>query len=286
MSKETNQYLEHRQSYLTQVRKFVTRVWEHPLVTESIREHRRNSIILIESALEIWGINKGDYIALPVGSALWAVNRDSDFDCVIFTKDEQTKIDVYMAKKDLWMYRNCNVIGVFKEDDIENPEHYIDSMLRCSAFGLLFVPDDYIAGSSDVLAPRMRIALLSYLRTNDPKGELWEKVKEHFNFYYRNWAENRPPYDRNQDGSLKNRQQRIGPLLEHRSRSLTKQERKEGARDKGEKEEKKNRAELWKEKFQDALNSFKIPDFNTYYQAMGERAGQVRIHERYKARGI
>ncbi|MFZ2202582.1 MAG: hypothetical protein WAV56_04285 [Microgenomates group bacterium] len=126
-----------------EIRRFVTRVWEHPLVDEVTRRHRKQAKQKLSDILQKHGFDKESFITVPVGSLVWATDEQSDYDYqLIFRSNEDSENAYAIFKKDqLWeelKREKVNVVANFPC----SADFYIENAAHCANF--FFTPDEYI----------------------------------------------------------------------------------------------------------------------------------------------
>lgn len=251
----------------TTVARFVTRAWEHPLLTEQTREFRANSLATIRQNLDTHGIPLDRVIAIPVGSFLWATDQDSDIDYLLVYKDLQGEV----AEKKEFMRRlkaaeeqpiaDMHLIKMLPESGlIRERSHGVAS-------ALLVTPDSFLVDEGH-LAPAIRLRIMDNF--TDRPVSFWDECTGYFDRRFKNWAK-ADVLDNEQALDWK-RGYRYYTLLEKRGlQTRTNQERG---------------AMVWEEAFMKAKDSFVPPGFYTYQNALIHSGGEVRIDSRFVATGI
>lgn len=133
------EYGEYTSSPLEQVRQFVTKVWEHPLVDEQTRKHRELAKTKLDILLKKFGVDPLTYITIPVGSLIWATDEKSDFDyqLALLHKDTLNSIDQKSLRSELDR-EGVNIVKIYNFDEAFQDK--VDSII------LLLTPDNYIGG--------------------------------------------------------------------------------------------------------------------------------------------
>ncbi|PIS08676.1 hypothetical protein COT75_05465 [Candidatus Beckwithbacteria bacterium CG10_big_fil_rev_8_21_14_0_10_34_10] len=252
---------EHRPIY--QVRRFITRVWEHPLVNENTRKHRelaKNR--LAEELREVF--EKRDlfppktFCTVPVGSLLWLTDEKSDFDyhLVIGEKEdwENTKITGHSWKNvgpEQWQIIKKRLHPL--KIDINSPPMFERSET------LLFTPDDLIGGNLKI-AQRIRKKTAEEIINSEDKDLIWKRQQNYFKRYFSQQDKTSGP-----DGFVK------GPKKGRRIRSR----RTERALDK--QASQSGNPTKYKKTFMKIKENLTLPDVNTYCLALIENNGALSL---------
>lgn len=231
---------------VTAVERFVTRVWEHPLVDEATRQHRLRGRLRFNEWIKNTGVDKDNCIAFPVGSFVWITNEESDYDLILITNPAFHRW-LHQDSQAAYALRGLHFIDILK--------YRIIDMSRWSHFSrLLLTPDEYVFGNTDI-ARKLRLSSLRDLR-----GYGKCLIDEMFNIHYRYW-------DRSNDYGGGKRRRRFDANLEIRARQSRCPAR-------------------WKEAFLDARKQLQVPTFEQFQEALTYTGGALHINPRYAALGI
>jgi len=251
----------------TTLSRFITRAWEHPLLTEETKHFRAESLAAIQNNLTCHDISLKDAIAIPVGSFLWAAASDSDIDYVVIYKDLQGEISErkeFMRRLKAAEEQPLGELHLIKA----LPE---SGLIRERSFGvasaLLLTPDDYLEDQG-MLAPAMRLRIMDNFSQHP--DEFWSGLTAYFDRRFRNWAMT-DLYADKQRLDWK-RGYRYFTLLEQRS-SQTKTTQERGAM-------------VWENAFVKAKDNFGPPGFYTYQNALIQTDGSLQIDSRLASTGI
>lgn len=249
-----------------QVRQFVTRVWEHPLVDNQTREHRKLAKTKLQFILEQFGVDPSTYITIPVGSVIWATDKDSDFDYHLVLKD-MTVLDS-VDKESLKVRLEEEKVNIVTLYDLESA-----CSDRVNLIVLLLTPDDYIGGNIQIVQD-LRLKAVSYLKEQvvgvntyeDPE----ETINQYFDLFFRNWSDESSFLARSfrrGKPSDRNRSARISSRLEQRAQQTHNPER-------------------YKATFEKARNELRVPDLDMYSKAMINTQGALNLSPQHVAVGI
>lgn len=265
---------EYAPSPLTQVRAFVTRVWEHPLVDEETRRHREQAKTKFSDILQRFGVDPNTFITIPVGSLIWATDNKSDFDyqlvfksmedldkLIALTSNQQTCDEMAQALEE----EKINIVANFPC----TADYFIKSAANCANF--LFTPDDYIGGNI-ALAKQLRQEAVEQMINQRYSQSDWEWVVGHrFDIFFRKWDDLSLhlswQYKSNKPDIGRERTQRIQERLERRARQT-------------------HKPSVYKVAFEKARNELKLPNFETYSQAIVSSQGELNLLPRFAATGI
>lgn len=252
---ELNTAIKEQQHALMTVRKFVTQIWNHPLVSDDLRKHRTYGKLVFEELLEIKNKPKG-FCALPIGSSVWAVDSESDHDYVSFRKNGLE--DLFQTAE--LSSRNLALLNKIT-DYFLTSKHWIEFI------DLLFVPDDFIVGDIP-FARDLRLKLVDLIKL---KGSdiLWPTVIKHFNMYYKDWI-NVANYRTTRVGFKtpgRTRRERYDTLLKQRATQSKANEK-------------------YRDTFERAKSRFTPPSFDNYKKAMNLSNGMLMINPTFNSTSI
>lgn len=253
-----------------EVGRFVTRIFEHPLVDEQTRKHRETAVNKLEKFAETYGIDKSNFFTIPVGSLIWATNKESDFEYIMIFDSQESfaaAMSAFNAGGEDEFYQKAkeekiHILGSsgFLVEDLVPHDNYFD---------YLFTPDEYIGGNID-LARKARLGIINYIDSKGWDEERWQRrMGVQFDVGIRNWDKNDVPMAfRYRAMTLhKDRTSRINERLEKRA-LLT------------------SNPEEYKLAFSKARENINVPDFKTYKDAILATNGEVHIFPKYVAQGI
>jgi hypothetical protein len=270
-----NQQLENREytpSPIEQIRQFVTRIWEHPLVDQITREHREQAKTKLAFLLSSYGVDPSTFITVPVGSLIWATDSESDFDyqLVFDTRADKHQMLAILANHETEINEALNKE---KARVVANYPISADSFLESAAFyaNFLFTPDEYIGGNIE-LVRKIRLAAVQKMIADDYSDGDWHSVVEsRFNIFFKKWDDlslhlsrmyKHPKADPSRD-----RTKRIEERLEKRASQT-------------------HNPEKYMEAFRKARSNLQMPDFKTYSQAILSSQGELHLLPRFAATGI
>lgn len=252
------------------VGRFITRVWNHPLVDEKTLTHRNLARERLATVLNKFDIDKNDYFTVPVGSLIWATDDESDFDYqLVFESKEKlsqalNKLNQRRAEFDQEL--SSNKIHIIQGNFIYK-SLYINPEMCAS---LLFTPDNFIGGNV-ALAASTRLQAVQTLMSNEQPAETWEKVVQpRFFFFFSHWDDLEHPLSqkyKRQTSKSRSRSKRIEARLEQRANQTKYPKR-------------------YKEVFMKAKNAITLPEVDVYASAIQKTKGELTIIERYSANGI
>lgn len=236
------------QNSVRQVEQFVTRVWEHSLLTSETRQFRKTALEELASIAENVDVGQEEYVGIPVGSFRWIPNKMSDYDYLLiaiggkalFFNSIDARTNYMIGKCQLHVVNSCR--GV-----LSRPTGDIGTQL-------LLTPDDYIAGNIPA-ARNLRLSTIQRMRDLVTE-DAWESEGGIFNEFIRYWDESSPK-----------RAMRYHSALQQRA-NQTHNPRK------------------WMEQFENAKNNLQLPSFEVYYDALQQTEGALHINPRFVAQGI
>ncbi|MCX6730932.1 MAG: hypothetical protein NTZ55_03720 [Candidatus Roizmanbacteria bacterium] len=240
-------------SALHSVQTFVTHTLEHPLLNEETRERRKIFPNKVTAFLSTGGIDTSKCAIVPWGDFVWNSTSESDYDMVILTTDSITSNQIWNIQ---FTSPEMDIKGVSAIDRIK-------SINDGWPYVPLFIPDEYITGNLD-LVHRARMMLTA----GDPETRRkYEKMAPLiFNNFFRNW-QSMDWYRYSDPQTQDKRAIHFNRLLNERASQT-------------------HNPEGWKTAFLDNLATFKIPDFETYRDAMTESSGALQLLSSYKNQGI
>ena len=248
---------------LQEIETFVTRIWEHPLLTSKTSEHRNKGKKLFEEYLSQKGLNKDDYVGIPFGSSVWITDDNSDFDFNVIAKNKQSKIALSGLLFQEGTPHGLSIDNIGNLDTIESGgsiPYYLKDMF--------FTSDDYLSGNLE-LAKNTRSKMASFMQSDS--HSFWEKeLIEHFDHYYKGWPVSKEYTLGYPDGAIKGeiRSARTNNAIVERG-LLTKMG-----------------PEKYAVNFAIALHNFTVPKLDTYLKGLKYSNGQLHIRSYAKSQGI
>lgn len=241
-----------RQDPSITVRKFVTKVWEHPLVTRQTLDHRMRFKPEVHGLMERYGIQRDQYCAMAGGSLTWITTQESDFDAVVITKDQKTA-DMIAAIPG----KDMGEVDIVASDSATRLPHINENW----PYNLFLVPDEYIGGDL-MFARNLRRELTSRF-DYALRNRFEQYMKSLFFYFYKQWHISQW-YQNANPLTSKKRQKRFNAALEVRSAET-------------------HVPEEWKQAFLNNLQSLHPPDFETYANAMKKSNGELSLLDSAKA---
>lgn len=249
-------------SPVQQVEKFITDVWEHPLVNGDLRTFRQKSLDTIAENMRIHGVLPDQYAAIPAGSFRWAVDSSSDYDYNLIDFPEEheksrRRVDDPFENAQLAQIADIQFVEV-----VSLP--VLLGFYTGTRAAILLTPDDYVAGNKEKVKAT-RLALLVYIARRGP-DQLWDAsdsaIRQYFNRFFKNWGE--------ASGLSTKQSERAGRFADRLS----------------ERANQAHNPETWKRGFLDALENVRLPSFEIYRNAMEETNGALRLNPRFASVGI
>lgn len=240
------------QGPLTEIEKFVTRMWEHPLVDERMRKHRTQGTEFLEKIVDVHGLSDSRWIGIPVGSTLWVVNPESDHDFALVIPNDHPKgfMDIY------YDYSHENSHNKTKKLPIDIVRIGSESdLLRIAStekYALLFTPDEYIAGDLN-LAHSLRLRIVDKMSR---ENKFPDDMSDWLEWYVKKWPQ-------------------LGDKREGRYKAALKERAWQS-----------NDPFGWRRVFEDNVANLKLPSFEDYASAIKQRNGALNINPRFVAKGI
>ncbi len=249
---------------VNEVRKFVTRVWEHPLADQRTRNHRVIGRRKLVDFLTGIGMPPEKYVAAIVGSSIWTTDADSDHDFMVVIDGLGISPEHLMAIGE-WHSRQYNVqlANVVSEPQIgiTNTRHF----LHWDEATLMFTPDEHLSGNLN-LAHRLRLKIIKSImqsqRINGGQFPSWQTEMEYlFRSLYKNWA---------LDPTSAKHERRSG-LFYKRLQERSMQSLNPG---------------IWQDRFLNALYALSVPPLEVFHEALTQTQGELKLDPRYQSNGI
>lgn len=276
---------EMRSPALAEVEKFVTRIWEHPLVDQRTQEYREKGIPAIEGLMMRKGIKPEDFIAIPYGSVRWSVKSSkegkgtkepSDFDVFLIFRDEETESLAVRTYGGL-LFRDCRFSfgGSRTLTEIETHKDlspFMPGNVTQLEVNLLLTPDDYIAGNLE-LARQLRVNAVKYFKDNFYLEFFFEKD-------FKNWPD--VPMHNLDDIGYVNLETKPSHWYRHRVKGRRERffsrlsERSKASHD----------PEAYIKSFIKSYRAINPPNFSTFRDGILSSGGSLSIDSRYSAHGI
>ena len=245
--------------------KFVTRVWEHPLVTDFTRQKRAEAF---SAADRIAGDERG-ILLVPVGSSIWISGQNSDVDFMLLhspnvSEDKINQVGTALDENQQAQDPNKPVLqyaGIHQLGDIFNFQNDMDSL------ALLFLtPDEYISGDHDLLK-QLRLRALNQANYDEP-------ARSHR--YFANWFQSGVGQ---QLRNIKEWPVRYfsNPHDDHYPRYM------EALQDRAAKSALPRR---WMQKFHQGMTNLYPPSFEDMQAGVNASGGRIHLEENYRAQGI
>lgn len=263
---ENNSVKEISLSSREEIAKLVTRIWEHPLLDKGTIAHRSLAKKKLSLILDSMGINPQSYFTVPVGSLIWAVNRQSDFDYqLVFGTQEEYEAARGIIDANERKFNFKLRLGKVHLMNNMSSDKYI-KFGQCH--GLLFTPDEYIGGNIE-LAKATRIKAVAQTTTGGIYPNVWEEnIRPNFATFFTQWDDTSRELARfGRSISKKDRTKRITDRLRLRAHQSS-------------------NPDLYIKKFYQARKNIIVPDIETYAAAIRQTKGALEINKKYIAEGI
>ncbi|MCL4363998.1 hypothetical protein M1328_02040 [Patescibacteria group bacterium] len=249
-----------------QIRKFVTTIWEHPLVDETTRKHRQLAVKKLTSYLQENGIDPKTFFTIPVGSLVWNTDSDSDFDylLIVDNDDNLNKIEKIVGGEENKTRLKKAKIEIMKNYP-DTAESYIDAPYIC--FSLFFTPDEYIGGNVE-MARKTRLEAIKRFTDIGGTEETWDfHMNLDFDSFFRHWEETTVRDKILFKTEKESRHERIRYKLEERANQT-------------------HNPKSYREVFLRNREYIKIPHLNDYQNAIISSKGMLNLSLRHIAKGI
>ena len=255
-----------------EVRQFVTRVWEHPLVDETTRRHREQAKQKLSDILQKYGIGCGTFITVPVGSLIWAAGEQSDFDYQLVFRSRESSENAY----DIFKKNRPYLQEELKKERVHivanfpcSADYYIENAAHCANF--FFTPDEYIGGDVN-LAKELRLKAVQMVERDNYSQKDWESVVgSRFDIFFRKWDDLSVHlswrYKSEKEDVKRDRTRRIEERLKLRANQT-------------------HKPKSYIATFDRSRNEMKIPNLETYSQAIKNTSGSLTLVQRFEAVGI
>src|SRR5260221_13438975 len=89
-----------QQAALQEVEKFITRIWEHPLLDEQTRQHRQHGKEVLTKFMYDYGSASSypdKYFGVPFGSTRMITEKGSDYDFDLYVTQEHQRALMYSS---------------------------------------------------------------------------------------------------------------------------------------------------------------------------------------------
>lgn len=246
--------------------KFVTRVWEHPLVTELTRQKRAEAF---RAAHEIVREDKG-ILLVPVGSSLWVSGEDSDVDFLNIRTRSIPEARVIEIENLLDENRLASQPDPTKPILHAAGGFIVGDRLQyhdLDALAVLFLtPDEYISGDHDLLR-QLR------LKAVDPTNYTGSaKAIANFGSWFN--AEVQDRLHRIKEWPVKD----FGyPYDDHYIRWKAAMDDRAAQ---------SNYPRKWQEAFHKGFSELRVPDFESIRSNIQTTGGEIHLDSKYKAKGL
>ncbi len=243
---ESLEKVEFRPSPVQEVQKFVTRMWEHPLLDQKTIQHRQRGKDALATLFSANNLSDLPYVGVPVGSEIWIVDQNSDFDFIVFTPHG------YKLYAEIG-----NLIQSVGNNTVVHIINAFDSVLKDGKplwgdyISILLTPDEYVLGDAE-LARQLRHSLVDKLEREQKADALWSLATDYGNSF-RSWPH-----------STEKRRIRFEKQLRARS-------------------ERSSKPHKWQRYFQEAAIALELPPFAVYRDAIRQTNGALHLNPRYKA---
>lgn len=247
--------------------RFVTRVWEHPLLTDLTRRKRTEAL---SAANQIIGDEK-DMFLVPVGSAVWVSGQDSDVDFILLHGPNASREKIEQIGSRLSENERAHpdpTRPVLDFAGIHEFEDTLDFNNDKDYLALLFLtPDEYISGDQEFLR-QLRLRALNQINYTDSARN---------SSYFGVWLQN--------EIDIQLRNIKNWPVKHFSDPNSQHYPRYEEARhDRAAKSRVQPRR--WMQKFHRAMTNFSPPSFQEIQASINASGGQIHIEDRYRAQGL
>lgn len=253
-----------------EVRQFITRVWEHPLIDEVTRRHRERAKQKLSNILQKYGINRGSFITVPVGSLIWATDEQSDYDyqLIFGSREDSTNFYAILKKSQLQEELKRDKVSIVANFPCSG-DYYIENPAHCANF--FFTPDEYIGGNIN-LTRKLRLEAVQRMDRDNYSQEDWEfVVGSRFDIFFRKWDDLSVHlswhYKDKKEDIERDRTRRIDERLKLRASQT-------------------HRPKSYIKVFKRLRSEIKIPTFKTYSRAINSTHGFLNLVQRFEAIGI
>lgn len=256
MAPQSERQIHHEVSFdeAREVSQFITRVWEHPLVDDRLITFRQDALTLISENMKRHGIEDTEYIGIPVGSFLWAVNDESDIDVhIIQVLDEDTQTSDSR-------FDNSEVAPIDDIHFVSLEDDHVSTYPPTSHLALLLTPDDYLLGNTE-RAGSLRLELLNMVEKESSQYRFWDSPdsvlkSRQFDRYFRSWGMKE-----------EKRIKRFEEKVTLRSSQTYNDD-------------------AWRKGFYRALTNIQVPVFDIYKSALLQTGGKLSLDSQFSSRGI
>lgn len=271
---------------VTEVEKFLTTVWQHPLLDQKTIDHRQQALTALPPFMERFSIDPSEYIGIPYGSFLWITDEASDNDYQIINFERFSgpgkfnDAEIYARKNPENKIHLSDMRGIDKDD----PQLFLN---HSHALGyLLFTPDEYLLGNVGK-ARELRLKVIDQLLADSSSLDLnwagqtstdtkYGTMQTFFDTYFKGWAQHQfttrvglmagDEGRKRREDAFKKRSARLDHNLAERSAAVFDPE--------------------YKEHFMQAFAQLTIPSFSVYAEALRQEGGALHLNPRFAAQTI
>lgn len=267
------------------VEKFITRVWEHPLLDGKTRQHRQNALAALPPFMENHNIDASEYIGIPYGSFLWITDQESDFDFDIIKFDQLSHPDDKFTKAEIAARKNTDSkLHLFdiKGIDEDSPDLFLNNSKLL--FFLLLTPDEYLLGNIEK-AHELRLKAIDQIAAEPnnvnlywdqqlPEGESAGMIQTIFEAYFKGWSQH----------TFTTRVGLIAGEKKGRDKTRASYEKRK-ARFEQNLAERSAQAynPQWSKHFLQAFQEISVPPFSVYAEALRQTGGAIHINSKFAA---
>lgn len=170
---------------ISELSNFVEQVWMHPLLDQTTRDLRKRGSRDLSKLLKLINPELA-YAAIPVGSAMHIMIRNSDIDFVIFTP-HRANFPQFAQDLGAKIYDMVNITHVLSiENDKMSPAGLTQSDWK---YNLLFTPDEFVTGDP-IIAQKIRLDINKMLQNSDSKtfDTFYQGLIGYFDQVYKQWG--------------------------------------------------------------------------------------------------
>gem|GEM_PF-4438318 len=223
---------------------FVTKLWNHPLLTQTTEVHRKKLRVAFEKVIQDNHLDSTKYFAIPVGSAMWIATNESDLDIRIYALTDEDRRQFFNTR-----YTKEKI--EIKDFGIKKGVDY--TYTKRQLIPLLFTPDEYIMGNI-AFAQSVRSLLVAQMAL---EADRWNKeIDEYFNNRIKGWVDGKVDAELEQADK---RQQRVADVIEQKAREA-------GVS-----------LQTYKDYFVNWFNDLESPSLSVFSEALQNSNGELKL---------
>lgn len=232
-----------------EIRRFVTNIWNNPLVDEKTRAFREESRAKFLQFFKDNNIPMDKFIAIPYGSLLWVTDDASDADYMLIQKSFNDSVDF----RPYYSFLDTIKVAPHTAADVDSVINGPDYKTLLS---LIITPDEYLIGNL-ALAAEIRKTGVNNALGQFNRNYAQARMETTFETSYKNWKDlDRMRWESAKSGS-RARMVRYNKALAQRASQT-------------------HAPEKWKKAYEKALEDTWLPDLSVFAQCFNFTGGELK----------